>query len=158
MSGGRTRVEASVEVEAPPEGVWEVTSDPANLPSWERHIEHVDLPREGLGRDARYTVVMRFMSVRARVRAEVLEWEPPWLGKIKLSGPLDAVVTTSIASLPFGRSVLRHEVDYRFRGLLGTFAAKALAAVGGAQIALRRGALAQKRQAERSESARRRHR
>lgn len=146
-----TRAEASVEVEAPPQRVWEVASDPANLPNWEKHIEHVDLPPGGLGPGARYSVVMRFMGVRAKIRAEVLEWEPPWLSKIKLSGPLEAVVTTSIASLPFGRSVLRHEVEYRFRGLLGSVSARGLNAVGGSQIALRRGALAQKHEAERAE-------
>jgi hypothetical protein len=144
-----TRAEASVEVDALPERVWEVTSDPANLPDWERHIEHIELPKGGLGVGARYTVVMRFMGISARVRAEVLEWEPPWRSKIELSGVLDATVTTSIASLPFGRSVLRHEVEYRFRGFLGSFGARGLSAVGGAQLALRRGVLAQKRQAER---------
>jgi uncharacterized protein YndB with AHSA1/START domain len=155
LGRGMTKVEASVEVDAPPERVWEVTSDPANLPNWEKHIEHVDLPPGGLGSGSRYTVLMRFMAVRATVRAEVLEWEPPWLSKIKLSGPLEAVVTTSIASLPFGRSVLRHEVAYRFHGLLGTFGARGLAAVGGSQIALRKGALAQKEQAEKANGARR---
>lgn len=146
--GRVTTVEASVEVDARPQRVWEVTSDPRNLPHWDKHIERVWLPAAGLGPRAHYSIRMRFMAVRSDVQAEVLEWEPPWLARFRLEGILSGTVTTSIASLPFDRSLLRHEVDYTFRGFLGTFAAKSLAAVGGSQLALRRGILAQKREIE----------
>ena len=145
---GATVAEASIEIEAPPEAVWEVASDPANLPHWDRHIEAAHVPREGLGPGSRYEVTMRFMTVRARVQVEVLEWEAPWRAVLQLSGLLEATVTTSVASLPFDRSLLRHEVEYRFRGPLGVFGAKSLNAVGGAQLALRRGLAAQKREIE----------
>jgi ligand-binding SRPBCC domain-containing protein len=143
-----TTVEASVEVDAPPERVWEVTSDPRNLPHWDKHIERVWLPSSGLAPGARYSIRMRFMAVRSDVEAEVLEWEAPWLSRIRLRGILNATVTTSIASLPFDRALLRHEVDYAFKGFLGGFAARSLSAVGGAQLALRRGVAAQKREIE----------
>lgn len=143
-----TTVEASVEVDAPPERVWEVTSDPRNLPHWDKHIERVWLPSSGLIPGARYSIRMRFMAVRSDVQAEVLEWEAPWLARIRLAGILNATVSTSIASLPFDRSLLRHEVEYSFKGFLGGFAARSLAAVGGAQLALRRGVAAQKREIE----------
>ena len=143
-----TTVEASVEVDAPPERVWEVTSDPRNLPHWDKHIERVWTPSSGLGPGAHYSIRMRFMAVRSDVEAEVLEWEAPWLSRIRLVGILNATVTTSIASLPFDRSLLRHEVDYVFKGFLGGFAARSLSAVGGAQLALRRGIAAQKREIE----------
>jgi uncharacterized protein YndB with AHSA1/START domain len=143
-----TSAEVSVEVEAPPELVWEVTSDPRNLPHWDRHIESVRLPRGGLQRGARYDVTMSFMGVRSIVRAEVLEWERPWRAAVHLRGLLDATVITSIASLPYERSVLRHEVRYLFGGPLGRFAAASVKAVGGAQLALRHGTLAQKREIE----------
>jgi uncharacterized protein YndB with AHSA1/START domain len=96
-----TVAEASIEVEAPPEVVWEVASDPRNLPYWDRHIEAAHVARENLGPGARYEVTMRFMGVGARVQVEVLEWEPPWRAVLHLSGLLDATVTTVIASLPF---------------------------------------------------------
>jgi hypothetical protein len=86
----------------------------------------------------------------------MLEWEPPWRSRVKLRGVLDATVTTSIASLPFDRCVLRHEVTYVFKGPLGRFAAASVNAVGGAQLALRRGALAQKREIEARARAQRR--
>jgi hypothetical protein len=145
-----TVVEFSIEVEAPPERVWEITSDPRNLPHWDRHIVGVRLPLGGLAPGAGYEVTMGFMAIRARIGARVLEWEPPWRAKVHLAGFLDAVVTTSVASLPRDRSLLRQEVDYRFRGPLGGFGAASLNAVGGAQLALKHGVLAQKRECERA--------
>ena len=146
--GSVTTVEFSVEVDAPAETVWEIASDPRNLPQWDKHIVRVDLPEGGMARDARYGVVMALMGVQATVRATVLEWEPPWRSSVRLEGLLDATVTTSVASLPFDRSVLRHEVTYRFRGPLGGFGAAGLNAMGGAGYALRHGVLAQKREIE----------
>lgn len=143
-----TTVEFSAEVDAPPEAVWEVTSQPANLPNWDRHIQSVRVPPGGLALGVRYEVVMRFLALRTTVGAEVLEWEPPSRAVIRLSGLLDATVSTSIASLPGGRSVLRHEVSYRFRGPLGGIGARSIQAVGGAQLGLKHGVLAQKRQIE----------
>jgi uncharacterized protein YndB with AHSA1/START domain len=140
-------VEFSLEVAAPPERVWEVTSDPRNLPAWDRHILRVDAP-EALGVGSRYTVVMGFLAVRATVRAEVIEWEPPVRAKVRLEGPLVATVSTTIGSLPGGRSLLRHEVDYAFAGRLGRVAAASLNALGGAQLAIRRGTLGQRDQIE----------
>jgi uncharacterized protein YndB with AHSA1/START domain len=145
---GATVAEASIEIDAPPEQVWEVASDPRNLPHWDRHIEAAHVDRAGLGPGSRYEVTMRFMTVAARIQVEVLEWEAPWRAVLRLSGLLEATVTTSVASLPFDRSLLRHQVEYRFRGLLGRFGAKSLNAVGGAQLALRRGLAAQKREIE----------
>lgn len=143
-----TTVEFSVEVDAPPERVWEVTSEPANLPHWDRHIESVRVPPGGLGPGVRYEVTMRFMAFRTTVAAEVLEWEPPWRAVVRLSGLLEATVSSSIAALPHERSVLRHEITYRFRGPFGGIGARSIQAVGGSQMALKRGVLAQKREIE----------
>jgi len=145
-----TVVSFAVEVDAPPERVWEVVSNPVNLPHWDRHIVRVEgVPASGLSAGVRYVTVMRFMAVRARVRAEVLEWEAPRRSTIRLSGALDATVTTTVEPLEDGRSRLEHVVRYRFRGgPFGDLAARSLALVGGAQYALRRGTLAQRREIE----------
>jgi uncharacterized protein YndB with AHSA1/START domain len=143
-----TTVEFSVEVDAPPEQAWKVASDPGNLPQWDRHIVRVRLPEGGLDTGVCYEVDMGFMAVSTTVQAEVLEWERPWRTRIALHGLLEAVVTTSIASLPHDRSLLRHEVEYRFKGPLGGFGAASLNMLGGAHLALKRGVLAQKRQIE----------
>ena len=143
-----TTVEFSVEVEAPPDMVWQIASDPRNLPQCDKHIVRVDLPQGGMRPGATYEVVMGMMGVQTTVHATVLEWEPPWRSSLKLGGLLEATVTTSVGSLPFDRSMLRHEVMFRFRGPFGRFGAAGLNAMGGAQYALRRGVMAQKREIE----------
>jgi uncharacterized membrane protein len=148
--GRVTRVAVEIEIDATPEQVWTVVSDPRNLPHWDKHIVDVlNLPSSGLATGTRYTTVMRFMAVRARVAAEVLGWDPPHASSIRLTGVVDATVTTTVEAIGDHRSRLRHEVDYRFPGgPLGKVAARSMALVGGAQFALRRGALAQKREIE----------
>jgi uncharacterized membrane protein len=143
-----TSVEFSVEVDAPVEDVWAVASDPANLPHWDRHITEVRAPAEGLSKGARYEVVMGFMAVHTTVKAEVTEWEPPWRAEVRLEGLLEGTVATSIASLSGDRSILRHEIEYRFHGPFGSFGAASVNAVGGAHMALKKGVLAQKRDIE----------
>ena len=146
--------EYSVEVDAPPDLVWEVTSDPRNLPHWDKHIRSVRVPPGGLGPGVRYDAQMTFLGVRATVPCEVLEWEPPWRSSLHLGGLLDATVVTTIAALPWDRSILRHEITYVFRGPLGGFAASSVGAVGGTEFALRRGTLAQRREIEQRAAAR----
>lgn len=145
-------VEVLTEVEAPLERVWAVVGDPRRLSHWDRHVESVSgVPASGLAQGVRYTTVMRFMAVRGRVDAEVLEFEPPHRSVIRLTGLLEAVVTTTVEPLPGERSLLKHVVDYRFRGgVIGDFAARSLRLLGGAQLALRHGTLAQKREIESS--------
>jgi uncharacterized protein YndB with AHSA1/START domain len=146
-----TRVAVEVDVNASVERVWRVISDPRNLPHWDKHITGIeDLPPMGLHQGSVYVTVMKFMGVRTHVVSKVLEWEPPRRATIRLTGVVDATVTITITSLDGDRSVLRHEVEYHFRGgPLGEFAARSLAAVGGAQLALRHGILGQKREIER---------
>ena len=149
-AGPVTVVSVAVEVEAPPERVWEVVSNPANLPHWDRHIVRVTgVPEEGLAQGVAYVTEMRFVAVHAKVAAEVLEWEPPRRSAIRLSGLIDATVTSTVEPLGDGRSRLEHIVEYRFRGgPFGDLAARSLRLVGGAQYALRHGAIAQKREIE----------
>jgi carbon monoxide dehydrogenase subunit G len=148
--GRHTMVSVSVEVDAPPERVWGVAADPRQLPRWERHIVSIeDVPRDGLAKGATYTVVMRFVAVRTRVHAEVLEWSPPGYACVRLSGLLDATVRTTITPIGRRRSRLEHDVEYTFRGgALGELAARSLQLVGGAKLALRLGTIAQKHEIE----------
>ena len=140
----------SVEVDAPAEGVWEAISDPRNLPQWDRHIARVEgVPASGLREGTRYVTDMKFMGVRAKIRVQVLAWDPPHRAKFQLRGVLEGTVTSTVEPLSPGRSRLEHTVDYRFKGgPIGALAARSLRMVGGARFALRRGTLAQKREIE----------
>ncbi|MGZ4124821.1 MAG: SRPBCC family protein [Actinomycetota bacterium] len=148
--GHRTTAGVSVEVDAPPERVWDVVADPRHLPRWERHILSIEnIPSDGLSKGASYTVVMRFVAIRAKVRAEVLEWSPPGYACVRLSGLLDATIRTTVSPIGRSHSRLEHDVEYSFKGgALGDLAARSLQLLGGAQLALKIGALAQKRSIE----------
>jgi len=146
-----TVLEEEVLVSAPPGRVWEVVSDPRNLPQWDRRIAGVTgVPDGGLTNGSTYTTEMRFLGARATVHARVLEIEPPRYSKVRLTGLVDAVIETWVEPDGDSRSRLRHRIEYRFRGgPLGDLAARAVRMFG-ARSLLRRGEQAQKRQAESS--------
>jgi uncharacterized protein YndB with AHSA1/START domain len=145
-----TFVEIDLVIEAPPEAVWDVISDPRNLPHWNRHITNVEgVPADGLTAGTRYLTEMRFLAFHSDVEGEVLEWDPPHHSVIRLKGLLDATVTSMVEELSGGRSLLEHTIEFRFRGgPLGELAARSLSRMGGADLALRHGTLAQKREIE----------
>jgi carbon monoxide dehydrogenase subunit G len=144
-----TILKVEADVHAPPEQVWEVVSDPRNLTTWDRHIAAVTgVPEGGLKKGTGYETEIRFMGVRTHVHADVLEIDPPRYAKIRLHGLLDATVETWVELMDDGRTKLRHQVDYRFRGgALGDLGARVVRAMGGSSL-LKRGVQAQKRQAE----------
>ncbi|HJP64845.1 MAG TPA: SRPBCC family protein [Actinomycetota bacterium] len=144
-----TVLTVQADVDAQPEHVWTVVSDPRNLTEWDRHITAVHgVPADGLRRGSEYDTEIRFMGIRTKVHADVLDIDPPRYSKIRLVGLLDATVETFLEPLDGGRTHLRHRVDYRFRGgPLGDLGARVVRAMGGASL-LRRGVEAQKRQAE----------
>jgi uncharacterized protein YndB with AHSA1/START domain len=145
-----TTVSIDLVIDAPPEAVWAVISDPRNLPHWDKHISRVEgVPADGLRLGTRYLSEMRFLAFHTDVEGEVLEWNPPRHSVIRLTGLLDATVTSVVEELSGGRSLLEHTIEYRFRGgPLGELAARSLTRMGGADLALRHGTLAQKREIE----------
>lgn len=150
-----SRVTATVDIDAPPERVWEVIADPNNLPRWDRRIHAVEgVPADGLKPGSTYTTEIRVMGVRARVDAFVREIRPPEYAEIELTGaPLRATVYTTLTPLEGGRSRLVQDVEYHVRGgQLGEALGRALEHLGAATI-LRRGTEAQREQVE--ETARR---
>jgi uncharacterized protein YndB with AHSA1/START domain len=144
-------VSIDMEIGATPEEVWDVVSDPRNLPKWDRHILSVrGVPDDGLAQGDHYTTELKMLGVRGTVEAEVLEMEAPKRSRIRLRGLLDATVNTSVSPLAGGvRSLLEHDVEYHFRGGgLAAFATQGLELTGGPSVVLRRGVMAQKRQIE----------
>jgi carbon monoxide dehydrogenase subunit G len=142
-------VQVAVDVDATPDQVWNVVSDPHNLPRWDRRISKVEgVPAGGLRSGSEYTTEMRFMGARARTHAKVVELRVAEYSRIQLHGLLDATVETWVEPLGDGRSRLRHRIDYRFRGgPIGELAARAIRRLGATTL-LKRGVAAQKRQVE----------
>jgi carbon monoxide dehydrogenase subunit G len=142
-------VQASVDVEAPPERVWEVVADPTNLTRWDHHIEAVEgVPEDGLREGNEYMVTVRLVAVRARVKVRVVELRPHEYAKVRLDGLLDGTVQTWLEPVGAGGTRLRHRIQYRFRGgPFGRLAARGVKLLG-ASMLLRRGTQAQKLQAE----------
>ncbi|HJV04167.1 MAG TPA: SRPBCC family protein [Actinomycetota bacterium] len=136
-------------VDATPQEVWEVVADPRNLPLWNRHIREVhDVPDHGLKEGSRYWTTVSALGVSVRVDAEVEEIDPPRFARVRLTGPVDAVVRTWVGPAGSGKSRLEHEVEYHLRGgPVGELLERALRTFGG-QTLLRRGIRAQKRQVE----------
>jgi uncharacterized protein YndB with AHSA1/START domain len=143
-------VRASEVVDAPPEAVWEVISDPRNLPRWNQHIKKVTgVPEDGLRPGARYTTSLRIVGVPFDVEAEVLKIDRPKYAEIRLTGPLEAVVRTWVRPVGKRRSRLEHEVTYRVKkiGPAGRIIDQGLRVMGAGTL-LKRGTRAQKRQIE----------
>lgn len=144
-----TRIRESAIVDASPEEVWEVVSDPRNLPRWNRYVRSVHgVPDDGLKEGDRYRTDMGGFGVRFPIRAQVVELRPPRYSKIRLTGPLEAIVQTWVQPAGARRSRLEHQVDYNVPGgPIGSVVARALRHLG-ANAMLRRGVRAQKRQIE----------
>jgi ligand-binding SRPBCC domain-containing protein len=144
-----TRIRESAIVDASPDEVWAVVADPRNLPRWNRSIVAVhDVPQDGLGKGDRYWAELGGFGVRLRVWAHVLELEKGRYAKVRLSGPLDAVIQTWIHPAGRRRTRLEHQVDYHLPGgPLGAVVGRAVRRVGATTL-LRRGVRAQKRQVE----------
>ena len=142
-------LELSIDVDAPPERVWEVVSDPRNLPRWDGHIVRVEgVPRDGLVAGSTYTVVVRFLGVTARAECVVTDLDVPDHAEVQVEGVIEAKVRSWVTPIDGGGARIRHRVDYRFPGgPIGTIAARAFRMLGGSAI-LRRGLQQQKRQAE----------
>jgi uncharacterized protein YndB with AHSA1/START domain len=143
-------VRAAEIVEASPADVWEIISDPRNLPRWNQHIKKVTgVSVDGLKPGSRYTTSLRVVGVPFDVQAEVLEIDPPRYSEIRLTGPLDAVVRTWVRPIGKRRSRLEHEVTYRVKriGPAGRVIDQGLRVMGAGTL-LRRGTRAQKRQVE----------
>ena len=144
-----TVVQTAVDIDAPPDRVWKIVSDPRNLTRWDRRITSVEgVPEGGLREGSTYTTNLRYMGARAKVDAKVLELQPESYAKVRLTGILDATVETWVQPIESQRTRLTQKVDYRFgRGRLARLASSAVKMLG-ASRQLRQGVVAQKRQAE----------
>lgn len=105
------RLEASIEVAAPPETVWRVATDPTLSPRWNPNIVSVvGASSDPVTVGTTWVQVVRILGKSVEMRGEVTECDPPRAGTVRFSGPGDPVVTTTIE--PLGdRCLLRQVMD-----------------------------------------------
>ena len=74
------RIEESVEINLPPEEVFDYVADPENLPGWSSLVLEVQKETQGELREGdRYTSVAKFLGRRFETPMEVTAHEPPRL-------------------------------------------------------------------------------
>lgn len=72
------RVEESVEIDRPPEEVFDYVADPQNLPEWSGLVQEVRMQTQGpLEEGARFTTVAKFLGRRFETPFEVSVHDPP---------------------------------------------------------------------------------
>jgi len=81
------RIEESVEINLPPEEVFDYVADPENLPGWSSLVLEVQKETQGELREGdRYTSVAKFLGRRFETPMEVTAHEPPRLHSDKSTG------------------------------------------------------------------------
>jgi hypothetical protein len=111
-------LEAEVEIDAPPERVWEVLTDFASYPDWNPFIRSIEgEPRAGSRLNVRIEPPgARGMTFRPTVLAAEPARELRWLGRLFVPGLVDGEHRLALEPLEGGRS--RFIQSERFSGLL----------------------------------------
>src|SRR6266516_5944482 len=99
-------VEASVDVDAPPERVWKVVADPQNLRRWDHRISVVEGATGELHEGDEYVTELRFMGARARARMKVLKLRRGEYSKVRMSGIVEGTVESWLEPLDGNRTRL----------------------------------------------------
>jgi len=81
------RIEESVEINLPPEQVFDYVANPENLPGWSSLVLEVNKEKQGELREGdRYTSVAKFLGRRFETPMQVTAHEPPRLHSDKSTG------------------------------------------------------------------------
>jgi hypothetical protein len=120
-----TELSTSIDIDAPPELVWEVLTDLAAYPEWNPFITSATGTVE-IG--ARLRLTMQPVGARrVTLRATVLEASPGrrlrWLGRVGVPGVFDAEHTFTISGRDGGSRLAQDET---FRGVLAPVMARSL--------------------------------
>ena len=72
------RIEESVEINRPPQEVFDYVANPENLPEWSSIVQEVHKEAQGQPREGdRYTTVAKFLGRRFETPTQVTSHEPP---------------------------------------------------------------------------------
>lgn len=92
------RIEASIFVNAAPQLVWDLATDPARSREWNPNIVEVrEVGDAPVHVGSTWIQVVRILGKATNMRAEVLECDPPHLGVVRFHGPGNPQVATTIS-------------------------------------------------------------
>ena len=92
-----SRIEDSVLIEASPERVWQIITDPWLSPRWNSNIVEIrDVTGMPVQKGSSWVQVVRILGKRTEMKAEVVECDPPNGGMVKFSGPGEPVLTSKV--------------------------------------------------------------
>jgi uncharacterized protein YndB with AHSA1/START domain len=134
-------VHETIELDAPPEEVWDLIMDPCRLGEWvSAHREVVELPELPLGEGDSFRQKLGVGPVRFSVVWEVIEARRPQLARWRGSGPggSTAKITYRLEPAGEGRTRFVYINDYDLPGgIAGKAAKKAVSAAAGSREARR---------------------
>jgi len=91
------KIEASIAIDAPPESVWPIATDPRLVSRWNSNIVRVEYDGEGaVETGTRWTQVVSILGSEETMEAEVVECHPPFRGVVRMRGRGEPLVTTTV--------------------------------------------------------------
>ncbi|HEV3310077.1 MAG TPA: SRPBCC family protein [Chloroflexota bacterium] len=91
------RVEDSVLVAATPDALWEIATDPTLGPQWNPNVTELrDFTGLPIHVGSTWTQIVKILGRPTQMRATVTTCDPPRQGVVKLIGPGNPTITTTI--------------------------------------------------------------
>jgi hypothetical protein len=117
------RVSESIDIRAPRAVVFEAITDPRRTMEWNPNIVDMrELRGYPVGVGSSWIQVTTIAGRPLELHCAVIEWRPPGLGVLDVTGPQKARVTTECADIPGGTRVVQ-SIDFTPPGgLLGAMA------------------------------------
>ncbi|MFZ5827366.1 MAG: SRPBCC family protein [Bacillota bacterium] len=103
------QIQESITVNASPDKVWALVSDPRNAPRFNRMVQEVTDVREqqrGVGTSWR---AIAQMAGRMEIANEITEWEPPRRLAIRMDGPASGTLSFTLTPQGDGSTVVEQQ-------------------------------------------------
>lgn len=104
------QIQEKVTVNAAPETVWALVSDPRNAPRFNRMVQEVTDVREQQGGVGTTWRAVAQMAGRMEIANEITEWEPPRRLAIKMDGPASGTLSFTLTPQGEGGTVVEQQV------------------------------------------------
>lgn len=103
------QIQEKISVNASPEKVWALVSDPRNAPRFNRMVQEVTDVREQPGGVGTSWKAIAQMAGRMEIANEITEWEPPRRLAITMDGPASGTLTFTLTPEGDGATVVEQQ-------------------------------------------------